>query len=116
MSRFESGQLDINYGSSKYGPFIFDFADAALPELYIESVVVRSFLGRVTTDDDLSQKVETTSSLIESSMTVVNGRYQVGVFFKYPGPALEGNHSLIFEVTWNSGGKHAYSFYKVRVG
>jgi hypothetical protein len=115
MSDFEQGEIQIRYNSTDYGPFTFLLEDQAPGTAILQSVTVRSFKDRVREGEDLATKVETTTELIDSLLTAVSGSYTIGVFFNYPGVALEGNHTLVFEVVWNNGAHHPYYFWKVVV-
>jgi hypothetical protein len=112
---FPQKEIQINYNSLDYGPFTFDFEDQAPTGLTLSSVTLKSYFGRVTKTDDLSGKTETTTDLIDTGLTNVSGNYTVDAYFNYPGSSLEGNHTLIFELTWSgNSGTHAYYFYKVK--
>ena len=112
-SDFDYGSIEIRYNSIDYGPFTFDLEDAAPTDAVIASVIVKSYIGNVKPGDLLSGETESTNSLIDAAKTDVTGDYTIGVYFNYPGVTLEGSHTVFFEVTWDNGAIHAYTFYKI---
>jgi hypothetical protein len=114
-THFELGEIEIQYASADWGPFGFDFADALPPGTTISTCTVRSFKGKVEPGADLALETESTSLLIDAEKTIPVSATMVAVYFNYPGVALEGNHTIIFEVTLNTGAINPFYFYKVKV-
>ena len=114
---FPKSTIDVRYATTDYGPYNFDFEDALPSDIELSSVTIRSFAGNVTQDDDLSGETESTSELIDSVKSVINGKYTVDVYFDYPSTAayIGQSHTLIFEITANNGGIHPFYFYRVKV-
>ncbi len=112
---FETGLIEVGHNADKWGPFAFDFTAGLPAGTTINACTVKSYLGRVGKDDDLTDETETTSELINSSAlassTVVN------VFFDLPTTAawLGVSHSVIFELTLDNTGTHSAFFYRVKV-
>jgi len=115
MSDFDYGEIEVRYNSTNYGPFSFDLEDAAPTDAVITTAVVSSYFGKVDVADLLSGEDESTDDLIDAVLSAESGDYTVAVYFNYPGVAYEGNHTVFFEVTWDNGAVHAYTFYKVKV-
>ena len=115
MSDFDYGEIEVRYNSTDYGPFTFDLEDAAPTGAVVSNVTVKSYLGNVKVGDLLADETDTTALLIDAALTGETGDYTIGVYFNYPGVDYEGNHTLFFEVTWDSGAVHSYLFYKVKV-
>jgi len=107
---FPRFKIEVRYKSSSYGPFSFDFEDACPSGITVDSVTVRSFLGKVDIDDDLDDYTETTSELIDTTNVAVTGNYTVNVYFNFPTTTtnMEEKHSLVFEITFSNGGTHNY--------
>ena len=112
---FEAKTIKVRYGSADYGPHTFDFEDALPLDTTLDSITVRAFSGKVKPGDDLDDETELTDDLIDSVLTAVTGNYVVSVYFNYPGDDYTGSYTLVFEVTLNNAGTHAYYFYKVLV-
>jgi len=115
MSDFEFGEIEVRYKSTSWGPWGFDFSDALPEGSVIASVTIRSFLGKIDPGEELTGFTESTTELIDAVKSLPIGDKLVAVYFNYPGAALEGNHSLIFEVTLVGGAQHPFYFYKVKV-
>ena len=115
--KFESGVIEIGHNADDWGPFTFDFDDGLPSGVSISSVTVKSYLGRVTPEDDLDDETETTSELVPTAATV--SASIVSVFFTLPTTAayLDASHTLVFEfVTDNAqAGTHSAYFYRVKV-
>ena len=112
---FPTGSIDIRYNSNEYGPFGFDFTDALPSGITVSSAVVRSFSGTVKREDDLSDKTETTSSLIETASTTVSSPY-VYVYFQFPTTTYtNASHTLVFELTLSNSAVHSFIFRYVKV-
>jgi len=109
---FPLGTILIRYYSDQWGPFVFDFSDAIPDGETITACNIRSFFGKVRFSDHINDFTESTTNLVDSSQVENN---TVKVRLQYPGELLKGNHSLVFEVTTASGGKHSFFFYKVVV-
>ena len=71
---FEAGTIVIRYSSTDYGPHAFDLENALPSGATLSSVTVRSFVGRVTEDDDLTDETESTSELIDAALTAISGK------------------------------------------
>lgn len=107
---FARFKIDIRYNTLDYGPFAFDFEDACPSNVTVTGVVLRSFCGKVDTDDDIASYTESTSELIDTGKTAVSGDYGVDAFFNYPTTAAHQGekHSLVFEITFSNGGTHNF--------
>ena len=120
MADFPKATIDVRYATYNYGPFNFDLEDALPSDVTIQDVTVRSFLGNVKEDDDLSGETETTSELVDSVLTVKNGNCTVDVYLNYPTTEayIGENHTLIFEITTSAASntaKQAFYYYRVKV-
>lgn len=112
---FEVGTIEVREDSVNYGPFTFDFTKAAPTGAIISTVSVKAYSGKVYPKDDLSTKTDITSDLIDATLTAATGNYVVSVYFNYPGSTKEGNHTIVFKITWDNTAVHSYFFYKVKV-
>lgn len=112
---FETGLIEVGHTASKWGPFAFDFEDGLPSGVTISSASVKSYLGRVTKTDKLSDETETTSELINSS--ALASSYVVNVFFDLPTTStyLGDSHTVVFELTLSNAGTHSAYFYRVKV-
>jgi hypothetical protein len=114
---FETGRIEIGHNASGWGPFTFDFSDGLPDGINISSVTVKSYLGRVGKDDDLSAETETTSELVATAATVSSN--VVSVFLTLPSTSsyFDAAHSLVFEYTTDNvqAGTHSAFFYRVQV-
>jgi hypothetical protein len=115
MFDFPRKTITVRYNTADYGPHSFDLEDAAPTGAVISSVTVKSYSGQVKPGADLALATETTTNLIDAVLTAASGNYTVNVYLNYPGSTLEGNHTLVFEVTWDNNAIHPYYFYKVKV-
>jgi hypothetical protein len=81
---FEAGTIEVREDSLNYGPFAFDFTNAAPTGAVISSVVVSAYVGRVYPSDLLSGKTDITASLVDAALTAATGNYVVSVYLNYP--------------------------------
>lgn len=113
---FEDGRIEVGHNADDWGPFTFDFSDGLPSGINISSVDVKSYLGRVTPKDKLSDETETTSELVPTAATV--SASIVSVYFTLPTTTsyLDANHTLVFEFTTDNAqaGTHSAYFYRVK--
>jgi hypothetical protein len=113
MNDYARGVIEVRYASLDYGPFYFDFTNRVpATGVTIQSVSVKSYMGKVNPGDPFTGFTETTSELLDA-LTGVSGDTEIAVYFNYPGVSLEGSHTLVFEITWSNGAQHPYYFYRV---
>ena len=101
---FDVANIDVNEGTSSWGPIRFSFR-GAMPDPtgdQLASVEVKSFLNGVETTEDLIS-----ASAHESTAVLV--------WFTYPGEELHGKHTLEFRVTTQQGAKNTFTFGFVNV-
>ena len=122
---FEIVPIQINYFSDYWGPFTFTLPiesaaganDGMIPfGDSVASVNVRSFLGKLSIDDDLSEATEVTD-LVDPTFTPTVTSDTVTVRLQCPASsALAGKKlTLVFEITTTSGAKNAFFFHYVKV-
>jgi hypothetical protein len=113
---FETGRIEVGHNASDWGPFSFDFTDGLPSGINVSSVTVKSYLGRVGKNDDLTDETETSAELVPTAATV-SARI-VSVYFSLPTTDawLDVAHTLVFEfVTDNAqAGTHSAYFYRVQ--
>jgi len=114
---FETGHILVGHNASNWGPFAFDFEEGLPTGIELASVTVKSYLGRVGKDDDLSDETETTSELIGNSTLASPTIVQVFLSLPTTSTYLDANHTLLFEFTTDNayGGTHSAFFYRVQV-
>ena len=117
---FPKKTIDVRYATENYGPYNFDFEDALPGGINLVNVNIRSFLGIITENSDLSAETESTTELVDSALSVINGNHTVDLFLNYPSTAayIGQNHTLVFEVTTSAAGNtatHAFYFHRVKV-
>jgi hypothetical protein len=117
---FENGQITIQADAFKWGPYIFNFTKGLPSGRTINTISIKSYLGRVkpSDSDNLASFTETTSELISSA--VLLDTLNVSVYFNRPTtPAyINAKHSLVLTVTLDAaggGGSHSAFFYRVDV-
>ena len=114
---FESGRIEIGENATDWGPFTFDFDDGLPDGINISSVTVKSYLGRVSKSNDLSDETETSAELVPTAATV--SASIVSVWFTLPTTTawLDAAHTLVFEFTTDNtqAGTHVAYFYRVQV-
>jgi hypothetical protein len=114
---FETGRIEIGHNASDWGPFTFDFSDGLPTGISLVSCTVKSYLGRVGKDDDLSAETDTSSELIATAATVALN--VVSVFLTLPSTSsyFDAAHTLVFEYTTDNvqAGTHSAFFYRVQV-
>ena len=123
MPDFPVDTIEVRYFTSKWGPYNFDLTDALPTGVTIESISVRSFLGKLDKGDSLDPEdvEETTSDIIETSLCSVHANTTLNIFFKFPTGkpdyySLIGvTHTLVFEVTLNTTGTYPFYFHQVIV-
>lgn len=119
MPDFQRQDIEVRYASDSYGPHKFDMTDAIPSGTTLDSVTVRSFLGKVDKEDDLSAETETTSELIDAVASMVVSNTEIEVYFEYPSTAAWKSggkkHTVVLEVTFANGGVHPYFFHYVKV-
>jgi len=108
---FPNDTIEIRYFSDEWGPFRFDFSDSLPDGTALSSCDVKCYTGKVKPGDDLTTEI--TEDIID---TVTVHTDAVSVTFQYPGDTYKGtSNTLLFEVTLDSGAKHVFYFYKVKV-
>jgi hypothetical protein len=100
---FNAGSIRVKTGAVKWGPFAFDFTASVPPGDSVGAVSVTATAPDGTTDS--------TGSLIQETNVVGN---VCEVYFKFPGGALVGSHTLRFMVTFASGAEQPFDFGYVR--
>jgi len=113
---FEDGRIEVGLNAVDWGPFLFDFTDGLPSGVNISSVTVKSYLGRVTKNDKLTDETETSSELVPTAATV--SASIVSVFFSLPTTTayLDTSHTLVFEFTTDNAqaGTHVAYYYRVQ--
>ena len=116
--------IKVDNTSDIWGHYIFKFPicssiyanDGILPySTTIASVTVRSFVGMVDENTDLSAATEITT-LIEATPVIQNDN-EIALYFQHPGASYKNKKvGLIFELTLSEGQKKSFYGYYVEIG